>query len=73
MEKVGIFCGHLEYTTAIRYILWPFGNLVAIWYIFPHFGILCQEKSGNPARNHSFLSTNYFVREKKLAALFCLF
>jgi hypothetical protein len=21
---------------------------VAIWYIFPHFGLLCQEKSGNP-------------------------
>jgi hypothetical protein len=42
-------------------ILWPFGtgilcqfgNLVAICYIFPHFGILCQEKSGNhdPAPN----------------------
>jgi hypothetical protein len=45
MEKVGIFLGHL---TAILYILWPFGNLVAIWYSFPHFGVLCQEKSGNP-------------------------
>jgi hypothetical protein len=22
---------------------------VAIWYIFRHFGILCQEKSGSPA------------------------
>jgi hypothetical protein len=31
------------------YISWPFANLVAIWYIFPRFGILCQEKSGNPA------------------------
>jgi hypothetical protein len=31
------------------YILWPFGNLAAIWYIFPRFGILCQEKSGDPA------------------------
>jgi hypothetical protein len=30
-------------------MLWPFGNLVVIWYIFPRFGILCQEKSGNPA------------------------
>jgi hypothetical protein len=27
---------------------WPFGNLVAIWYIFRRFGILCQKKSGNP-------------------------
>jgi hypothetical protein len=24
------------------------GNLAAIRYIFPHFGIFCQEKSGNP-------------------------
>jgi hypothetical protein len=29
--------------------LWPFGNVVVIWYIFHRFGILCQEKSGNPA------------------------
>jgi hypothetical protein len=35
----------------IWYILWQFGYVVAIWYIFPHFGILCQEKSGNPERN----------------------
>jgi hypothetical protein len=28
---------------------YPFGNLVVIWYIFPRFGILCKEKSGNPA------------------------
>jgi hypothetical protein len=38
----------LEYIPAIWYILRVFGNLVAIWYIFSHFGILCQEKSGNP-------------------------
>jgi uncharacterized membrane protein YuzA (DUF378 family) len=48
MEKVGIFFGHSEYITAILYILWPFCNLVAIGYIFPHFGMLRQEKSGNP-------------------------
>jgi hypothetical protein len=24
---------------------------VVIWYIFPHFGILYQEKSGKPAVN----------------------
>jgi hypothetical protein len=23
-------------------------NLLAIWYIYPRFGLLCQEKSGNP-------------------------
>jgi hypothetical protein len=46
-KNVGIFFGHLEYITAIWYILWPFGNLVAIWFIVPRFGILCQEISGN--------------------------
>jgi hypothetical protein len=42
MRNVGIFYGHLEYNTAI------FGNWVVIWHIFLRFGILCQEKSGNP-------------------------
>jgi hypothetical protein len=30
-------------------MLWPFGKVVVILYIFPGFGILCQAKSGNPA------------------------
>jgi hypothetical protein len=33
---------------ATCYILWPFGNVVVIWYNFPRFGTFCQEKSGNP-------------------------
>jgi hypothetical protein len=49
MKKVGIFYGHLEYTTAFWYSLWQFGNLVAIWYISSRFGIFNKEKSGNPA------------------------
>jgi hypothetical protein len=48
MEKVCIFFGHLEYIKAILNILGPFDNLVAIWYIFPRYGKLCQEKSGIP-------------------------
>jgi hypothetical protein len=48
MEKVGIFLGYFEYTTAIWNIFRPFGNLEAIWYLFHRFGMLCQEKSGNP-------------------------
>jgi hypothetical protein len=42
---------------SIGNILWPFGiffpllvYFVVIWYIFPPFGILDQEKSGNPER-----------------------
>jgi hypothetical protein len=26
-------------------------NVTVIWYIFPRFGMLYQEKSGNPAHN----------------------
>jgi hypothetical protein len=55
----------LVYVKAIRYFLRPFGklyghlvNYMGIWYtlwslvvcVFSHFGILCQEKSGNPDR-----------------------
>jgi hypothetical protein len=49
MKKVGIFFSHLKYITGIWYILMPFGNLLAIWYIFACLGILYKEKSGNPA------------------------
>jgi hypothetical protein len=45
MEKVGVYHGHLYIPW---YILWPFGNLVAIWSLFHRFDTLCQEKSGNP-------------------------
>jgi hypothetical protein len=54
MKKVGIFCGQLENITTILYTLKPFGNLMAVWYVFPRFGMLNQEKSGNPGRGRLF-------------------
>jgi hypothetical protein len=36
LKPFGIFYGH--------YVC----NVVVFWYIFPRFGVLCQEKSGNP-------------------------
>jgi hypothetical protein len=42
MEKACIFYGPLEYFTVLRYI-------------FPRFGKLCQEKSGNPGFETSSL------------------
>jgi uncharacterized membrane protein YuzA (DUF378 family) len=50
MENAVKFYGHFEYFTVIWYIIWPFCNVVAIWFIFPCFGIL-SEKSGNPDDN----------------------
>jgi hypothetical protein len=49
----------LVYFMVIWNILRTFGNTVAIWYIYPRFGTLCQEKSGNPARNEK---KHYFSR-----------
>jgi hypothetical protein len=49
LEDVGIVYGRLVHFTVFCYILWTFGigrgNLV----YFYRFGILYQEKSGNPA------------------------
>jgi hypothetical protein len=39
----GLFYDHLVYFVAILDILH-----MVIWYIFPRFGMLCKEKSGNP-------------------------
>jgi hypothetical protein len=50
MDDVGIFYAHLVNIPAIWHILWPFGIfLVYFWYIFTRFGMLYQEKAGNPA------------------------
>jgi hypothetical protein len=64
------FC-RLVYFTAIWYILWSFDMFPPFWYVvpskicifygrlvcFPHFGMLYQEKSGNPDGN-SYLWKN---------------
>jgi hypothetical protein len=42
MDNAGIFNGHLVY-------------FMAIWYIFPRFGLWYQEKSGNPAYDRELL------------------
>jgi hypothetical protein len=49
LENADIFYGHLEYFIDIWDILYPFVTFVFIWYIFSSFGIMHQEKSGNPA------------------------
>jgi hypothetical protein len=48
MENLGIFYDHLVYFTAIGNILWPFGTFCGHLVYFSPFGILYQEKSGNP-------------------------
>jgi hypothetical protein len=63
MVNFGILYAHLEYVMAIWYILWSFGNSVVIWYIFQRFGILYQEKSGNPGALHEQLKRRNVHRQ----------
>jgi hypothetical protein len=42
IEDVGLFYGYLVY-------------FMVIWYVFPRFGVLCQEKSGNPAQDQCYI------------------
>jgi hypothetical protein len=60
MENLCIFYDHLVYFMTVGNSLWPLG-------IFhPHFGILYQEKSGNPALYCRFW------RDPLLSLFFCL-
>jgi hypothetical protein len=49
---VGIFYGHWVHFTVFCYILWTFGIVRGNLVHFFRFGILYQEKSGNPALPH---------------------
>jgi hypothetical protein len=56
MENVGIFYGRMEYLRPLGIF---YGNLVVLWSIFSPFGILCQEKSGNPGRRREGALTHF--------------
>jgi hypothetical protein len=54
MEDVGLFYGHLGHFRVFCCILWAFGIVRGNLVYFSRFGILYQEKSGNPAAIHCF-------------------
>jgi hypothetical protein len=67
-----IFYGHLVYLTAICYILWPLGIFVVHLDKFSRFGILYQEKSGNPVQHTSNAAAKYLGYLRECRALeFC--
>jgi hypothetical protein len=39
---------NLKYNKAIYYLLWSFGNIVVIWYIFSWFWYIALKKYGSP-------------------------
>jgi hypothetical protein len=51
MEDDNIFYGHLVHFTVFCYILWTYGIVRGNLVYFSRFGILYQEKSGNPGLN----------------------
>jgi hypothetical protein len=53
MEDDGIFYGHLVHFTVFCYILLTIGIVRGNLVSFSRFGILYQEKSGNPGYNTS--------------------
>jgi hypothetical protein len=57
IDSIGIFYGHLECILAIWYVMWHIGNLLFFWYIFPCFGILYHQKSGNLAVKEGIVVT----------------
>jgi hypothetical protein len=53
LKNLGIFWRALEWKMFVYFmanwnILKQFGIFLPIWYISPRFGLLYQEKSGNP-------------------------
>jgi hypothetical protein len=56
MKNANLVNGGSEYFTAIWYHLYPFGIFCGHLVHFPHFGMLYQEKSGNPVAPRVFTS-----------------
>jgi hypothetical protein len=69
MEGAGIIYGHLVYFTATLYILWPFGLLCSYLVYFYRFGMLYQQKSGNPVPTFGVLDFCFKVALSASAAL----
>jgi hypothetical protein len=80
VKTVDALFRHLQYLTASWYILWPFNIFYSRLVHFPRFGMLHQEKSGNPDRywlatiafNHFFVplfgaQKKTSVTEKKMS------
>jgi hypothetical protein len=64
MDNVGVFYYHFKYITYVH-VVYFVTNFVAIWYIFPRFGILCQEKSGNPAKDYTSHRCFFYQNKQK--------
>jgi hypothetical protein len=44
VEHVGLFYGNWEDRKAVWYTLWPYDNMLVIWFIFPRFWYIVPRK-----------------------------
>jgi hypothetical protein len=55
----------LEYFTVIWYILWPFGNVVVIWYIFPRLVYFVKKNLATLVKVLRIKSWKYHTEKKQ--------
>jgi hypothetical protein len=69
MKNAGLFYRHLEYITAILYILRSFGNLLVIWHMFSPFWYIVRRKIWQPWSSLTEKQTKLLLSEcQRLAA-----
>jgi hypothetical protein len=56
LENIDIFNGRYEYFTGIWDIFYHFVHFMSFGTFYSGFGIMCQEKSGNPGRHQCAVS-----------------
>jgi hypothetical protein len=64
MENAVKFYGHLLHFMVICknfMAIWPLCNVVVIWYILSHFGMLCQEPCNTALRHDHLVNPGSFV------------
>jgi hypothetical protein len=66
MAYVGILDAHFVYFAPIWYILWPFGIFHGYLAYVSRFGMLYQEKSGNPAYRRTLTTSTTFRTNKSI-------
>jgi hypothetical protein len=72
MENVGLFYGNVVPFVAIWYISWTFDVFCIFLVHFYHFGIMCQEKSGNTGCRESVFHTHLNNRDSSCDWLVCV-
>jgi hypothetical protein len=69
VENVGTFYGHLEYFIIVWYTFVVFWHNFVGFLYFPRFGMLRQEKSGNPSPQWSNFNFSFTLKDEHIQLL----